>query len=145
MKDLLIYAYWLLYRRNNDFSTAFFRKATTYVQMLFFILINILSIVFIADSFFASDLSHVNGLLGKDRVMDRLVYIPLLCLPLLIILIIYFRINKDIVEGEMALYDSMDKKERGKKNAILVKYIVLSVVLFALGITSSTWVKWLVS
>lgn len=132
--DRLYYLYYRLfnyYKKSNDIDI--FATISTYVCITGLLWINVSTILFFISSIIYNGNSLLNRVFNDNSAHNRFVITPLLIAP--IFFIIFLLINKRIKQKieDFKTESSEEKKKRGVK---VIMYIIISILMFMLSITS---------
>lgn len=102
-------------------------------------LVHILTILFYISTFVGFDI--VNSIRTGGGIFDRFITFPLVILPVYILLFAYYRKKKELIKLKIEGYSKEDVKQKRKKGALVVLYLILTFALLLSSITSPVWLK----
>ena len=132
--DRLYYLYYRLfnyYKKSNDIEI--FAMISTYLCITGLLWMNVSTILFFVSSIFYDGNSLLNRVFTDNSEYNRFVITPLLSTPILIV--IFFLINKRIKQ-KVEEFKTESGEEKKKHGVNVVMYIIISILMFMLSITS---------
>jgi hypothetical protein len=130
----LYYLYYRLfnyYRKANDIEI--FATISTYLCIVGLLWINIGTILFFVSTIFFNRNSLLDIVFTDNSAYNRFVITPLLIAPIFIV--IFLLINKGIKQ-KIEEFDSESAEERKQHGKKVLAYIILSIIMLMLSITS---------
>jgi len=141
MLNTIFYIYWKLSKVDGDSEPTSIQRFGILFQMSGLLYLLTWFGLVIIDQFLGRDYSNfLLNFFGDDKVTRRLITIPLLILPFLIIFYVFFRIKRKRMKIALAYFDGLESGERSKWNRKLRKLIMVLLVYSVISLTSSSWV-----
>lgn len=137
--DRLYYLYYRIfsyYKKSNDI--VLFATISTYICITGLLWINVSTILFFVSTVFYDGNSLLNRAFSENSLQNRFVITPLLIVP--VFLLIFLLINKRI-KVKVEEFESETTEERKSRGTSVMMYIVISVIMFILSITSPLFLE----
>lgn len=129
--------FYVPYRTFLYYSTSSMPKFSAFILLLFLISSNFVSIFLIVSQFCEFGYS----LFSEDKIKNRFVDIPLLLLPFVLIILLFYLSNKEVLKKKIMNFEGAAKEEKDKLNLYYWLYVIGSIFLFFLAIMSPLWTK----
>lgn len=112
-------------------------KFSTFILLLFIISSHFFSLLLLANQISGNDFS----ILSDKRAYNKFILIPLLLLPFIFFMLLFYNLNRDAISNAFRDFDMSPESAKKVRNTYFWIYVVFSIVLFFASITSPLWLK----
>lgn len=124
------------YESENSIVT---QKIYAFIGIGALMMFNVISIIGIIET--GLNVNILKYLYTNDRLLNRIVIIPLLISPIFIALFIVYKKNHEKISIYFDYFENMTISEKKKYNIYFLLYISISVLFLLLSVTSPLWLK----
>jgi magnesium-transporting ATPase (P-type) len=133
MKAIYYIYYRLQQYYKEDDEVDFFDKGRAFVTVVGLIWVNICTIFFFMSSIFFEGINLYNKIFKYNSSINKFILTPILLLPIIITLIILFKKRS---KQKFKIFECESSEDRNRKGTFIILYILLTLILFLLSITS---------
>jgi hypothetical protein len=131
------FLYYVPYRAFVYYRTSPTPKFSAFILLLFIISSNVFSIFLILNHV----LNWEYSILSENRVTNRFVVIPLMLSPFIVLIMLFYTLNRNRVRERVIFFENLAVRDKSRLNMFFWLYIVGSIILFLLAITSPVWLN----
>ncbi len=129
--------YYLYYRLQQyykkDDEIDFFDKGRAFVTIVGLIWVNITTIIFFISSIFFEGINLLNKVFKYNSAINKFILTPILLLPIIITLL---TLLKKGTKQNFTMFEGERTEDRKRKGTYIILYILLTLIMFLLSITS---------